>query len=265
MIITFLTDFGLRDAYVGAMKGVALTVAPQATLIDITHLVPPQDVRTAALLLADYVPFYPSGSVHVAVVDPGVGSARRSLAIRLDLDGAQHTLVLPDNGLAWPLLQQATAYRAVVLREPRFWLPQVSSTFHGRDIFTPVAAHLALGLDLVEFGPPAGELVRLEIPLLRREGERIIGHVVTIDHFGNCASSIRRSDLVAGVNYEVWIAGRNLGPLRRTFADVAPGAALALFSSSGRVEVALRDGNAAQVLGITCDTELELRATRAMN
>jgi len=253
MVITLLSDFGLRDAYVGAMKGVALGICPQATLVDICHSVPPQDVLAAALLLPTYVPCYPPGSVHVAVVDPGVGSERRGLAIAASLDGGQQYLVGPDNGLFWPLLTRAAAFHAVELAEPRFWRPQVAPTFHGRDIFAPVAAHLAGGVSLAALGPPVTDLVRLELPRLQREPGALVGVIVAIDHFGNCASNIGADELAElgdPAALRVIVAGRELGPPRRTFADVAVGAPLALCNSAGWLEVAVRDGDAARELGL---------------
>ncbi len=253
MVITLLTDFGLRDAYVGAMKGVALGICPQATLVDISHTLPPQDVLAAALLLPTYVPCYPSGSVHVAVVDPGVGSGRRGLAIAASLDGVQQYLVGPDNGLFWPLLTRAAAFQAVELTEPRYWRPQVAPTFHGRDIFAPVAAHLACGVPLAALGPPATDLVRLHLPAVQREPGALVGAIVAIDHFGNCASNIGADELAElgdPAVLRVIVAGRELGPLRRTFADVAVGAPLALLNSAGWLEVAVRDGDAGRELGL---------------
>ncbi|GAB4447770.1 MAG: SAM-dependent chlorinase/fluorinase [Chloroflexi bacterium OHK40] len=263
MIITFLTDFGASEAYVGVMKGVALGICPGATLVDITHAVPAQDVRAGALLLPEYVPFFPPASVHVAVVDPGVGSARRGLAVEVTIGGASRFLVGPDNGLFWPLLARADAFSAVELAEPRFWLPRVSSTFHGRDVFTPVAAHLARGVALAELGPPATGLVQLQLPVTRREDGAIHGEIIVVDHFGNCISNIRAEELRElgdPGQLHVWVAGRSLGPIRRTFADVAPGAPLALISSSGRVEVALRDGDIARGLGIGLGAEVVVAA-----
>lgn len=263
MVITLLSDFGLRDAYVGAMKGVALGICPQATLIDISHSVPPQDVLAAALLLPTYVPCYPPGSIHVAVVDPGVGSGRRGLAIAASLDGEQQYLVGPDNGLFWPLLTRAAAFHAVQLAEPRFWRPRVAPTFHGRDIFAPVAAHLACGVPLTALGPAVTDLVRLDVPRLQREPGALVGMIVAIDHFGNCASNID-ADALAELGdpaaLRVIVAGRELGPLRRTFADVAVGAALALLNSAGWLEVAVRDGDAARELGLRCGSVIRVLA-----
>ncbi len=253
MIITFLTDFGYEDAYVGAMKGVALGICPGATLIDITHAVPPQDVLAGALLLPAYVPFYPPGSIHVVVVDPGVGSERRGLALEVRLDGAPQVLVGPDNGVFWPLLAGAESFRAVSLTDSRYWRPQVAPTFHGRDVFTPVAAHLATGLAFEALGPPVSDLARLDVPPARRDVGALQGEILVIDHFGNCASNIRATDLAdlgALPHLRVMAAGRDLGPLRRTFADAAVGEALALINSAGYLEVAVRDGRADVVLGL---------------
>lgn len=261
MIITFLTDFGLSEAYVGVMKGVVLGICSDARLVDITHAVPPQSVRAGALVLPEYVPYYPPGSIHIAVVDPGVGSARRGVVIELTLAGARQYLVGPDNGLFAPITAQAAAFRAVELAEPRFWLPRVSSTFHGRDIFAPVAAHLACGVALDALGPPLNQLVQLELPTPRHEAGQIHGELIVIDHFGNCISNLRIEELAALgeiATLRVRVGQHELGALRRTFADAAPGELLALISSSGRVEVAVRNGNAAHSLGLSLGASVEV-------
>jgi S-adenosylmethionine hydrolase len=266
MVITFLTDFGYVDAYVGAMKGVALGICPGATLIDVTHAVPPQDVLAGALLLPAYVPFYPPDSVHVAVVDPGVGSARRGVALEVWLDGARRFLVGPDNGLFWPLLAGAESFRAVSLTEARYWRPPVAPTFHGRDVFAPVAAHLAAGLPLEALGPPVNDLARLDLPPVQRQAGALQGEILAVDHFGNCASNIRAADL-AGLGevsrLRVLVAGHDLGPPRRTFADVAVGAALALINSAGYLEVAVRDGRADAALGLRRGVPIRVEACAA--
>jgi S-adenosylmethionine hydrolase len=169
------------------------------------------------------------------------------------LDGARQLLVGPDNGLFWPLLAGAESFRAVSLTEARYWRPRVAPTFHGRDVFAPVAAHLAAGLALEALGPPVYDLARLELPPVRHEVGALQGEILAIDHFGNCASNSRAADL-AGLGelsrLRVVVAGRDLGPPRRTFADVEIGAALALINSAGYLEVAVRDGRADAALGL---------------
>lgn len=255
-IITLTTDFGLHDSYVGVMKGVILGICPDAHLVDITHTIPPQNILAAAHVVQTLVPYFPSGSIHVVVVDPGVGSRRRAVA----LETPQARFVGPDNGvfgLIWRDAGErwsAEALRAVTLQAPRFWRPQVSATFHGRDIFAPVAAHLASGIDLSELGPPVNTLqsTPAQEPTWADDGS-LNGLIVYVDHFGNCISNITTTHLerfgpLQHVN--VIVGSQWIGPIHHTYADVAAGAALALIGSSGRLEVALRNGNASQELGI---------------
>jgi S-adenosylmethionine hydrolase len=254
-IITLTTDFGLHDAYVGAMKGVLLSVCPDLQIVDITHLLPPQDLQTAALLLPDVVPYYPAGSVHVVVVDPGVGSDRRGMVMRLDFADGPRWLVGPDNGVFTVVLDRAQSFDAVALTEPRFWRNPPSSTFHGRDIFAPVAAHLACGVELGAFGPSLADPLRLAFAMPQPTPTGgLTGNILTIDHFGNCVSNISVADLTAYGLLEtltVKIGTQQLQGVLRTYSEAASGAALALIGSSGYLEVAIRDGNAAQVLGIS--------------
>ncbi len=239
-LIAVLTDFGSRDPYVGIMKGVMAGIAPDATVIDISHGVPPQDLVVGALWLDGAVDWFPPHTVFLVVVDPGVGSARRVVASEL---GSQR-FVCPDNGLLTALLQRRQG-RAVVASDPRFHLPGVSHTFHGRDIMAPVAAHLAAGLPLEQLGPPAGDLKLLDLPRARRALDLVVGEVVYLDHFGNLITSIPASDLEPGMTVE--LGGQRL-PLVRTYADVEPGEPLALVGSTGRLEISVRDGSAAECL-----------------
>lgn len=255
-IITLTTDFGTRDSYVGVMKGIILGICPDARLVDITHEIPAQNVAAAALVVKTYVPYFPPGTVHLVVVDPGVGSARRALALATP----EARFVGPDNGVfstVWRTAHERwgrAAVQAVELTEPRFWRPQVSATFHGRDIFAPVAAHLAAGVALAELGPRLDTLV--EAPVTEPEwGDdgSLRGQVVYIDHFGNCISNITSAHLErlgADEDLQVAVGNRPVGGVRRTYADVEPGTSLALLESNGRLEIAVRNGNASQLLGI---------------
>ncbi len=194
-IITLLTDFGLKDGNVGVMKGVIWKIAPEAQIADLSHLIPPQDVQDGALILSRSAPYFPPGTVHVAVVDPGVGTTRRPIAARL---GGQF-FVLPDNGLITLLLEQAEAASEIVefvhLDQAQYWLPAVSHVFHGRDIFAPSAAHLANGVLLTELGTPIHDPQRLKFPVPTRTDLGLLGEVIHIDHFGNLSTSIRRQHL----------------------------------------------------------------------
>jgi S-adenosylmethionine hydrolase len=249
-IITLLTDFGEQDGFIGMMKGVILSIAPQVTLVDITHQVEPQDIRQGAFLLAQAASFFPPGTIHVAVVDPGVGTARRPIALRL----GGHTFVGPDNGLFTLVLQQAEAghqtFEAVTLDKPEFWLPVVTRSFHGRDIFAPVAAHLAMGKSLTDLGTPLTALVRLTFPAPQRTTSGWQGEVISIDHFGNLITNLDASHLGDPQGVSLIVAGNTLQGISQTFGERAPGELIAMIDSSGQVSVAVVNGNAARLLGL---------------
>ena len=246
-VITLLTDFGTADGYVGEMKGVLLARVPDATLVDITHEIPAQDVEAARLTVARVWRRFPPGTVHLVVVDPDVGTERSALAVKSD----DRSLVGPDNGVLSPALLVSGAC-AVVLETP----PNASASFHGRDVFAPAAAALALGSGLATLGSPVTQLVIRRTPEPQRIEDGVIaGVVIAIDRFGNAITNL--VGLRAGV---IEAAGKTL-PLRRTYADVALGTALAIVGSSGLIEIAVRDGSAARLLNITRGTPVVFRAT----
>ena len=230
-LITLLTDFGTADGYVGEMKGVLASLAPGATIVDVAHDVAPHDVEGARLALARYWRRFPQGTVHLVVVDPGVGSARGALAA----SSQDRFLVGPDNGVLSPALLHASA-RCVTLSVPTSAAP----TFHGRDVFAPAAAQLALGAALETLGADVSEPVIRRTPeATRRDDGAVQGEVITVDRFGNAVTN-----LLAMRGGQVQVNGLSL-TLRRTYADVAPGEPMALVGSSGLVEIAVRDGSAA--------------------
>jgi len=243
-IITLLTDFGVQDAYVACLKGVILGLNPAAALIDLTHAVPPQDRRRGALILAGAAPYFPPGTIHLAVVDPGVGSGRRGLAAHC----RGQFWVGPDNGLFHLAWSQDPDLEIVSLENPRFFRPQVAATFHGRDIFAPVAAHLSLGVRLGQFGPAITDPVSLGFPEPTFGPAAIHGEVIYVDRFGNLVSNVRAAALNSwakgqGLHFQV---GRiQISGLARTYNDVAPGEFLALAGSHGYLEIACNLGNAA--------------------
>ena len=240
-IITLTTDFGTTDYYVAALKGVVAGIAPAAQVIDITHEISAQNVRQAAYVLAAAVPFFPPGTIHVVVVDPGVGSARRPLAIA----SSNAMFVGPDNGVFTPVLD-TTDLRVVHLNRPEFWRPVISHTFHGRDIFAPVAAHLARGVALAELGDAINDPWKLDLEQpARLTAGGLQGEVVHIDRFGNLITNIPSSWL-AGQRWLVRIAGQTLDGVQAAYASVAPGQLLALVSSGDTLEIAVREGNAAR-------------------
>ncbi len=249
-IVTLLTDFGRGDVYAGLLHGVILGIVPHLRVVDLTHDVAPQAVLEAAFLLESAYRYFPPGTVHLAVVDPGVGTARPLIA----MEAGPAFFVAPDNGLLTVVWQglgdgERTAARIVELTEPGFWLPQVSSTFHGRDILAPVAAHLAAGRPLEEVGRPRQGLMLLPEaqPTIAPNGT-VQGRIVHVDRFGNCGTNIPAGSL--GSASVVTAGGHPVGWLRRTYADVAPGQPLALAGSDGRLEIAVREGSAAEALGL---------------
>lgn len=241
--ITLLTDFGTADGYVGAMKGVIASIAPDALIDDVSHDIPQGDVHAAAWALAGYWRLYPPGTVHLIVVDPGVGGERRAIAAEAD----GRLLVAPDNGVLSRALEAAEEVGAVhALEAERYRRPEVSLTFHGRDLFAPAAAHLALGVPIGAVGSAVEDPVRLELTTPVAGGNVVIGRVVHVDRFGNLVSDIPAEQIPSGA--VVSVGGRSIGPLRGTYSDVAPGMLLALIGSGGQLEVAVRDGSAHRVL-----------------
>ncbi|GIW42495.1 MAG: hypothetical protein KatS3mg076_3072 [Candidatus Binatia bacterium] len=247
-LVTLLTDFGTRDAFVGIMKGVILGICPEAKLVDLTHEIPPQDVLAGALVLRSAVGYFPQGTVHVAVVDPGVGSRRRGLAVRT----RKAWLVGPDNGILEPAARLLGVRECFVLSDPRYFLPRPSRTFHGRDIFAPVAAHLARGVEGRELGKPTKLPRRLRIPTPRRRGRTLSGEILYVDRFGNLFTNVTARDLefFSGKKLSVSISSGRSIPMKATYSDVRPGAPVALVNSWGHLEIAVRNGNAARELGL---------------
>ena len=242
-IITLLTDFGFEGPYVAAMKGVILSIHPGARLIDITHQVTPGDVCRAALLLQEAVPFFPPGTIHLAVVDPGVGSRRRAMAAA----AADGFFVGPDNGIFWPVLEDAGSAEIINLTESRYFLPRVSHTFHGRDIFAPAAAHLSLGLAIRRMGPAMEDPVRLDFPKPRLAGGVLTGEVLRADRFGNLITNIDQKTLAdfTGVAPPlVRVGGLEIEGLVGSYSEKPEGELLALIGSSGRLEISVNRGRA---------------------
>ena len=271
-LITLLTDFGIRDGYVASMKGVILSICPQARMVDITHMIAPQDVRAGAFVLSTVYRDFPLETIHLAVVDPGVGTKRKALA----LQAGGYRFVGPDNGLFSWILEGEPSWKARSLENRRYWNPSraeleeerasISTTFHGRDIFAPVAAHLARCVDLDDLGPSCTPVVAQWSTPTAKE-EELLGEVIYVDHFGNGITNITREELetfaprdqgeriirVAGAKGEKTIK------MARTYGDVAPGTSLALIGSSERLEIAVNQGDAAQTLGLRAGCAVSLR------
>lgn len=255
-VIALLTDFGLQDHYVGALKAVILSIARDATLLDITHDIPPQDIVSGALELEAVVAYLPKGTVVVGVVDPGVGTDRRGIVVQ----AGTLTFVGPDNGLFALALRRHPAARAVELGASRFALPAVGHTFEGRDRFAPAAAWLATGTDLAELGPPAAGLLDLPIPQPVVSAAAITGEVVRVDRFGNLITNVLRATVPAAWrDCSVDVCGRRVDGVAGTYADAPVGSLCALFGSADRLEIAVTGGSAAGVLGAGRGTPVQVR------
>jgi S-adenosylmethionine hydrolase len=260
-IVALLTDFGLTDHYVGSMKGVVAGICPEASLIDITHGVPAHDVLAGALALEAAAEMFPPGTILLSVVDPGVGTARRGIAAAV---GPQ-IYVGPDNGLVTLLARLHGVGEAVELTERRFQRVEVSRTFEGRDRFAPAAAWIAAGTPLASFGAPAKGLLLLDVPEARVSPELVAGEVLAVDRFGNLTTSIRRAVLdewCGGAVVAVDAAGRPVGPVRSTYAEVPTGSPCALVGSSGRLEIACNGRSARDLLGLDRGASVTVRRTR---
>jgi len=262
-VITLTTDFGSEDEYVGVMKGVILSICPQAVVVDITHSVAPQHILSAAYLLSSAYPFFPTGTVHVVVVDPGVGTDRRVLAARVN----GHFFLAPDNGVLTPLVQKGAVEEIRTVTASQYFLKPVSNTFHGRDIFCPVAAHLAGGVDFDRLGAtlPIEEMVLLKqpIPRVSKNGE-IKGVVIAIDHFGNLLTNIE-AELIAELEMRenrnemaFHLNGVCVTGLSVNYDSVQPGLPLAVIGSRGRLEIAVNHGNAADHFNAQTGDEIKV-------
>jgi len=259
-VITLLTDFGYQDGYVGVMKGVITSVCPAARLIDLTHAIPHQNIAAARFTLLNAYPYFPAGTVHLVVVDPGVGTMRRAIAV----ETAQGYLVGPDNGVLSGVIDQAEDITAVALTNADYWrVNPPSATFHGRDLFAPAAAHLAAGVCLTDLGDIIAPetLVTIAIPESTVTAEKAIGYVQHIDHFGNIITTLPASILEeSGGPMQV---GAVDIPVGCTYGDVEIGHAIALGGSHGWVEIAVNGSSAQQRLRLTVGDEIQLRRTQA--
>jgi len=261
LLAALLTDFGTSDPYIAAMKGVILARCPRAHLVDISHEIPPHDVLTGAIVLAEAAPYFPAGTLHVVVVDPGVGTDRRILVGKF---GGQ-TFVFPDNGVITLVAGVMPMEGLASVRSTDFFpVGGISTTFQGRDIFAPLAAHLLGGLDFRRLGPQPATYKLLEIPAPQQADGRIVGEVIYVDHFGNLISNITRQDVES-----VWedpgavtvvCNGRGIGPLRGTYGFVEVGEPLAVFNSMNRLEVAVNQGRACDVLDARRGAEVRVES-----
>jgi S-adenosylmethionine hydrolase len=259
-VLALLTDFGLRDHYVGSMKAAALSVCPDLTLVDITHDIAPHDVLGGALQLAASFRYFPAGAVFVAVVDPGVGSARRGIAAEV----GEYRFVAPDNGLLTAVFQDATPKRIVELTERRYFRPTVSRTFEGRDRFAPAGAWLLRGVELNALGRPIHDPVMLDLPRPDLRGDELHGRIVQQDHFGNLITNIDRRTFEKitarhGFSIAAGAGGSVISRVVATYAEIAVDEVCGLFGSSDHLEFAARAASAAEKLGIGSGAPVVIR------
>ena len=263
-LITLTTDFGGESPYVAAMKGVILGLNPRARLIDLSHQIPPQDVRYTSFFLRACIPYFPPEAIHVVVVDPGVGTERALLYVEID----RHRLLVPDNGcwngLIRPESRPPTVFR---LTERRFWRPTVSSIFHGRDILAPAAAHLTLGEDPRNLGQPFDDWIHLETkpPIIRPD--RLVGEVIFIDHFGNLITNIPGPAFAAlhDQQVQIMVGGQEVSRRVRTYGEAEKGTLVALVSSSGLMELAVTGGSAQKKLQVHVGTPVIVQVVSPSN
>jgi S-adenosylmethionine hydrolase len=257
-VLALLSDFGLRDHYVGSMKAAALAVFADITIVDITHDITPHDVLDGALQLAASYRYFPAGTVFVAVVDPGVGSARRGIAAEV----GEYRFVLPDNGLLTAVAHETPPKRIVELTERRYFRPTISRTFEGRDRFAPAAAWLLKGVDLGALGRPVSNPVLLDIPRAQVEGDLLRGVVLRVDHFGNLVTNIDRRTLerfTSGQAFAIEAGTHAVGRLVGTYAEIGDDEVCALFGSTDYLELAARSSSAAARLGLGAGAAVTVR------
>jgi S-adenosylmethionine hydrolase len=257
-VVALLTDFGTTNHYAGAMKGVVLGVCPDATLVDIAHDLPPHDVMSGALELAACYRYFPAGTVFLVVVDPGVGSSRRGLAV----EAGDHRFVAPDNGVLSAVLKEIPARRIVELTARKYARPTVSRTFEGRDRFAPAAGWLARGVALASLGRAVSDCVRLDLPDPLVEGDRITGQVMRVDRFGNCITNIDRRTFdraAGGARVSITAGPHGISRLVATYEEASGAEACALFGSTDHLEVAIRGESAAARLGLARGSVVTVR------
>jgi len=250
--VTLLTDFGLRDHYAAAMKGVMLGINPALQFVDISHGIPPQDIQSGAFTLGHAYPWFPAATIHIAVVDPGVGTSRKAILV----SAAAQVFIAPDNGLLSYVFQQEEGWTAYEITEDHYFHKPVSPTFHGRDIFAPVAAWVSRDVPLHQLGPVLKDPVRLKIPSLTRVRDALIqAAVLAVDSFGNLITNLKPQDVpsygtVDGRSCRILAAQREITSFRRTFAEGEPGEVFVVPGSSGYLEIVMKNGSAASTLNI---------------
>jgi hypothetical protein len=257
-VLTLTTDFGIKDGFVGTMKGVILGICPGAQLVDLTHTITPQNILEGAFALWRAYSFFPPGTVHLAVVDPGVGTQRRPLAARI----GEHFFVGPDNGLFTPIYEDAHRnnwnVEIIHLTNEKYWLPAISQTFHGRDIFSPVAAHLANGIPLSDLGLAIQNPIRIQLPKPEKTANGWIAHVTVVDVFGNCTTDLPAKEVIGSKDISFQVHGQTIHGLVDSYGHKEPGELVALVDSESFIEIAVVNGSAAQILGLKVGDVVEV-------
>ena len=242
-VITFTTDFGISDTYAGIMKGIVLTANPNARLIDITHDIPPHDIINASFMLANAYEYFPPGTIHVAVVDPGVGGGRKSVAVLTE----NYFFVGPDNGIFTIVLSKEKVMGIREIKNSPFVMEKISNTFHGRDVFAPCAGYLSAGKNFSDVGPVINNIKYLEYPKVNTNKNTLIGEIVSIDSFGNMITNISVEavrSFIGKQKFEIYFAAERFNNIENTYNDVPIGKPLALFGSSGYLEISMNGGSA---------------------
>jgi S-adenosyl-L-methionine hydrolase (adenosine-forming) len=259
-IITLTTDFGARDPYVAVMKGVILSINPEARIIDISNQVDAGAIAQAASILVEVYSFFPKGTIHVGVIDPGVGGDRRPIIIKTE----DHFFIGPDNGLFWPIINTQKDVAIIHLTEKKFFLSQISHTFHGRDIFAPVAAHICRGVDPFDMGTIITDPVRLNLLVPQKHAAVIRGQIIRVDHFGNLLTNIHSKDIAHFSDSPlIRVGDANINGLKKTYAEAMAGELIAIIGSSDYLELAVNRGRASNRIGVDearlIGTEVEVK------
>jgi S-adenosylmethionine hydrolase len=257
-VITLTTDFGIKDGFIGTLKGVIWNICHSAQIADISHAITPQNIFEGAFTLWRAYSFFPSGSIHIAIVDPGVGTNRRPIAARI----GYHTFVGPDNGLFTPIYEDADKngwmMGVVHLTNEKYFLPNISRTFHGRDLFAPVAAYLANGVPLADLGPAVTDPIRIQLPRPEKTDNGWRAHITVVDVFGNCTTDLPAESIADRENILFRLHGREVRGLVESYGHRNPGDLVALVDSENFVEIAVVNGNAAHVIGIQVGDVVEV-------
>ena len=263
-IITLTSDFGTKDTYVGVMKGVILSINPSATIIDLTHEIPAQNVAVGAWQISKAYSYFPAGTIHLVVVDPGVGSDRRAVISQI----SDHIFVCPDNGLLSIISKESPIGNSVMIENDSYFLSHISNTFHGRDIFAPVAAYLAAGIAMSEFGPSIERLHKINFSHIKFDNSQIEGQIVWIDNFGNAVTNISQqsiNQILPNLELQISFAHQKIFGLCSAYNQVKTGEAIAIIGSSGHLEISVNQGSAQQLYGLSIGNFVSVNALDPWN